>query len=79
MEDFNDEYVMLLELHYTPHTRALLVDYVSRQYQENADLSDESLKREFIWLHENNELARLFIGEYIYSHDRLRDEASVVA
>jgi hypothetical protein len=79
MEDFNNEYVMLLELHYTEHTRALLVDYVSRQYQEDADLSDESLKREFIWLYENNELARLFIGEYIHSQDRLRDEVNTIA
>jgi hypothetical protein len=61
-----------------PKTKELLAEYVLEQYEEDADISDESLKREFIWLYENNELSRLFISEYIHSQDRLRDEANAI-
>ena len=54
-----------IELIYTPLTKKLLISYVSIQYQENADYSDESLKNELIWLHENNELDQLILEEYL--------------
>lgn len=54
-----------IELLYTPYTKKLLINYVSIQYQEEADYSDESLKIELIWLHENNELDQLILAEYL--------------
>lgn len=54
-----------IELMYTPNTKKLLIAYVSIQYQEDADYSDESLKRELISLHENNELDQLILAEYL--------------
>ena len=54
-----------IELLYTPYTKKLLINYVSIQYQEEADYSDESLKNELISLHENNELDQLFLAEYL--------------
>lgn len=54
-----------IELLYTPYTKKLLINYVSIQYQEEADYSDESLKNELTSLHENNELDQLILAEYI--------------
>lgn len=54
-----------IELLYTPYTKKLLINYVSIQYQEEADYSDESLKNELISLHENNELDQLILAEYL--------------
>lgn len=59
-----------IELLFTPYTKKLLLAYVSIQYQENADYSDESLKNELIWLHENNELDQLILAEYLTSEAR---------
>lgn len=56
-----------IELMYTPYTKELLIKYVSLQYQEDADRSDESLKTELLWLYENNELDRLILAEYLDS------------
>ncbi|WNW00942.1 hypothetical protein RRF68_08020 [Tenacibaculum sp. HL-MS23] len=55
---------------YSPLTKQLLKTYVSIQYQENADFSDESLKQELIWLYENNELDELILAEYLTSEPR---------
>ncbi|MDB0601777.1 hypothetical protein PL373_11575 [Tenacibaculum maritimum] len=54
-----------IELMYTPNTKKLLIAYVSIQYQEGADYSDESLKNELIWLYENNQLDQLILAEYL--------------
>ncbi|MCL5246851.1 hypothetical protein M4I21_13590 [Cellulophaga sp. 20_2_10] len=51
----------------TPYTKELLIKYVSLQYEEDADCSDESLKTELLWLYENNELDRLILAEYLNS------------
>ncbi|REE25648.1 hypothetical protein DFQ09_102239 [Winogradskyella pacifica] len=60
-----------IELLYTPLTKQLLINFVKFQYEENADISDDSLKTELIWLHNNNQLDQLFIGEYLQSESRL--------
>ncbi|WBX70879.1 hypothetical protein [Tenacibaculum retecalamus] len=60
-----------IELLYTPLTKKLLINYVKAQYEENADISEESLRTELIWLHENNELDQLFLGEYLLSKAKL--------
>ncbi len=59
------------ELLHTPLTRQLLINFIKAQYEENADLSEESLKAELVWLYNNNQLDQLFIGEYLYSPSRL--------
>ncbi|MBO0593128.1 hypothetical protein I2486_17130 [Cellulophaga sp. E16_2] len=59
-----------IELMYTPYTKELLIQYVSLQYEEDADFSDESLKTELLWLYKNNELDQLFLAEYLSSEAR---------
>lgn len=59
-----------IELMYTPHTKQLLITYCKIQYQEYADLSDESLKTELLWLYTNNELDQLILAEYLTSEPR---------
>lgn len=59
-----------IELLYTPYTKKLLINYVSIQYQEDADYSNESLKNELIWLHENNELDQLILAEFLSCETR---------
>lgn len=63
-----------IELLFTPLTKQLLIIYVKVQYEENADISNESLKRELLWLYENNQLDQLFLGEYLCSETRLKQE-----
>lgn len=63
-----------IELLFTPLTKQLLINFVKVQYEENADLSDESLRAELIWLYENNQLDQLFLGEYLCSETRLKQE-----
>lgn len=63
-----------IELLFTPLTKQLLIIYVNVQYEENADISNESLKRELLWLYENNQLDQLFLGEYLCSETRLKQE-----
>lgn len=63
-----------INLMWTPHTKKLLENYVLTQYEENADLSDDSLIREFRYLHDNNQLDQLFLCEYITSPERLQNE-----
>jgi hypothetical protein len=70
-ENYDEQYLDELELLYTPHTKALLIEYVSCQYEEYADYSDESLKRELNLLYQEGQLIRLFTGEYILSAARL--------
>lgn len=60
-----------IELLFTPHTKQLLINYVKVQYEEHADISDESLKSELISLYNNNQLDQLFLGEYLLSESRL--------
>ena len=59
-----------IELLYAPHIKELLKIYCIIQYQENADLSDKSLKRELLWLYNNNELDQLILAEYLTSQSR---------
>ena len=63
-----------IELLFTPLTKQLLIIYVKVQYEEYADISDESLKRELLLLFENNQLDQLFLGEYLCSEIRLKQE-----
>lgn len=59
-----------IELMYTPNTKQLLITYCKIQYEENANLSDEALKAELIWVYENNELDQLILAEYLISEPR---------
>ena len=67
MIDYNEEYIEKIDLLYTPLTRQLLTEYVVRKYEESADVSDEVLKMELLWLHKNNLLSELIVCEIIYS------------
>lgn len=63
-----------INLMYTPHTKALLINYVGSTYEENADFSDESLKAELLYLYQHNELHMLITAEWITSESRLKAE-----
>ncbi|QXP58421.1 hypothetical protein [Olleya sp. HaHaR_3_96] len=52
-----------INLDETPLTRQLLENYVLRMYEDEADLSDESLKTELILLKNSNELQQLVLAE----------------
>lgn len=52
-----------MNLDETPLTKQLLENYVLRMYEEEADLSNESLMRELLLLKENDELQQLLLAE----------------
>lgn len=66
-----------IELMYTPITKQLLINYCKLNYEENADLSDESLMLELLWLYKNNNLDELFLAEFIASESRLETEFNI--
>ena len=72
MKNNNQEFMDEVELVYTPLTKELLTQYVLRKYEESADTSNYSLKRELMWLYDNNQLSELFVCEHIYSEERLK-------
>ena len=72
MKDNNQEFMDEVELLYTPLTKQLLINYVITEYEEAADISDESLKRELDWLYKNNLLSNLIICEFINSEEYLK-------
>lgn len=63
-----------IKLMYTPSTKQLLINYVGRTYEEDADYSDDSLKAELLYLYRNNEVASLITAEWVYSAARLKAE-----
>ena len=67
MKDCNEEYMDKIDLLFTPLTKKLLIQYVSRKYEESADISDKMLKMELLWLFKNNLLSELIVCEFIYS------------
>ena len=66
---------MDVDLDYMPNTKDLLIEYVYCQYEESADISNESLKRELMLLFRNNQLDELFSGEYLRSTERLMKDS----
>ncbi|MCF6168007.1 hypothetical protein [Lutibacter sp.] len=79
MKDNNQEFMDEVELMYTPLTKQLLINYVITEYQEEADTSDESLKRELNWLYKNNQLSNLIISELIHSEGFLKQASGYSA
>ena len=61
-----------IELNFTPITEQLLINYVKVKYEENADISEDSLRIELLWLYKSNQLDQLFIGEYLLSENYLK-------
>lgn len=51
------------DLLYAPTLRKLLVNYVLRMYEGDADTSDDALLKEYIYLRDNNRLQELFEEE----------------
>ena len=60
-----------IELLYTPLIEQLLINLVKIQYEENADISEESLKAELVWLYNSNQLDQLIVGEYLLNKQKL--------
>ena len=52
-----------IDLELTPLTRQLLENFVTRMYEENADLSIDSLKEELNSLDKSGELKQLILAE----------------
>lgn len=57
----------LENLENTPRLKYLLKELVLCEYEENADISDYSLWREYLWLLNNNQLNRLWEMEKLLS------------
>lgn len=70
MNDFINEQMTEADLDAMPYTKQLLIKYVNWKYEENADISNESLMREWWSLKEENRLAELFCNEWVYSESR---------
>lgn len=58
-----DDNMELIDLSNNPRLRALLIAYISTQYEEFADFSEESLWAEYQRLKRDGELNALFIQE----------------
>ncbi len=63
MKDFINEQMKEFNLDRNPLTKALLINYVSMEYQENADYSNDSLMMEWWHLNNNNLLGLLNTAE----------------
>lgn len=62
------------QLCWSPITKELLINYVKHQYEEEADISDESLIQEYNYLASRDELHFLFESEYVFNNERLENE-----
>lgn len=74
MKDFIKDQMTNFNLDQNPCTKQLLMNYVSIEYQEDADYCNDSLMREWWYLNENNLLALLFTGEGLNAHSGKNDE-----
>lgn len=72
MKKFNDEQIVEMNLEFTPLTKQLMINYMKWQYEDAADFSDESIKREFWLLKDDNRLSEIFISEWLYSETRFK-------
>ncbi len=70
MRKFINEQMKEVRIEHMPSTIDLLINYIKREYKDNADLSEDSLKKEWNYLKDNNMLELLFISEWIYSESR---------
>lgn len=73
-DNWTENEIVELNLMYTPHTKALLTNYVGRTYEGDADYSDDSLKAELLYLYRHNELDNLITAEWVFSEKRLKAE-----
>ena len=62
----------LTNLDYNPVFRQLLINYVSRKYEEAAEYDDWNLFQEYLWLEKNNLLNELAKEECLTN--KLNDE-----
>lgn len=60
------------DLNHSPKLKKLLIMYISRKYEEEAQFDDWHLFQEYIWLRNNNQLDELFQEECLTN--RLNDE-----
>lgn len=68
MKDFINEQMTNFNLDQNPLTKQLLINYVSMEYEQDADYSNESLMREWWYLYHNDLLALLNTGEGLNSN-----------
>ena len=57
-----------INLDLTPLTRQLLINYISINYEEHADFSEESLRAEILLLKRTNNLEQLFLAESLSNY-----------
>ena len=60
------------DLNHNPKLKKLLIMYISRKYEEEAQFDDWHLFQEYIWLRNNNQLDELSQEECLTN--RLNDE-----
>lgn len=69
-----ENFEAITNLDYSPRLRSLLIDFIQGEYEENADLSDESLSHTYWNLYSKGELHLLFEWEHFLN--RLKAEWS---
>lgn len=60
-----------INLDLTPMTRELLINYISINYEENADYCEESLIAELLLLKREDRLEQLFLAESMSNYYQL--------
>lgn len=73
-DDWTTREIEEINLMYTPHTKALLINRARLNHEEYADYSEESLKAELLYLYRTDSLDELITAEWITSEDRLKAE-----
>lgn len=63
-----NELEIIENLDYNPILKKLLIDYISRIYEENAIFDDYHLMQEYFLLKRNNELHLLFVEEKLINY-----------
>lgn len=65
MNDWINEQLQNFDFNRAPRTKKLMRDYLSCNYEDSADYSDESMKRELILLNDNNQVVLMCIQEML--------------
>jgi hypothetical protein len=73
MRKFTLEQLTEANLDYMPHIKHLLKIHIGYTYEDSADYSNESLKRELLYLVENDRIEELTTVEWVYRTENMYD------
>lgn len=67
MKEFTLEQITEANLDCIPLNKQLLINYVGYMYEDNADYSNDSLKREWLYLWKNGRIEELLTAEMVFT------------